>query len=1323
MANQYSTFRAELIYIFRINDIAHSGCLKIGKTTVLDGTPYNAAPNSKMLNEAAKARIRQYTATAGIAFELLHTELSMSLYGKEWVVLNDKDIHNILLRSGIKRADFGDGMGVEWFECDLLTAQRAIQAAKEKRTSLLPKEITIEQSPIIFRPEQEDAIDRTCKKFKKSNQMLWNAKMRFGKTLSALEVVRRMGFNRTIIVTHRPVVDKGWYEDFSKIFHFESTSYMYGSRDKGTDLLTMENACALGRAKYIYFASMQDLRGTDKVGGKFAKNDNVFSTKWDCVIVDEAHEGTQTTLGKNVLNALTENKPKVLQLSGTPFNLFDQYKEDEIFTWDYVMEQKAKVAWDETHFGDANPYAGLPAMNIYTFDLGRLMSEYMDMDVAFNFTEFFRTKNSDGSFVHAADVRAFLDLMVKPDPNSMFPFANEEFRNNFHHTLWIVPDIKKAKALSKMLQAHPVFGNFMIVNVAGDGDDDSERGDALELVQKAIANNDYTITISCGKLTTGVSVPEWTAVFMLSGTFNTAASSYMQTIFRVQTPAKKDGAIKENCYVFDFAPDRTLKVVAETAKVQAKAGRTTQNDRKTLGDFLNFCPVISCDGTQMKDKITADQLFTQLKKVYVERVVSSGFEDKSLYNEDLLKLSDIELKQFAELKKIIGETKAMQKTNNIDINQQGLTGEQYDELEKIEKKPKDTRTPEENEKLAELKKAKEQRSAAISILRGISIRMPLLIYGAELTGNIKEVTLENFADLIDDLSWEEFMPKGVNKVVFHSFRKYYDPDIFLAAGKRIRALAEAADAMSVEQRIAQISAIFNSFRNPDKETVLTPWRVVNMHMSDCLGGYCFYDKDFTKELDEPRFVEQINVTNNVFTPNAKILEINSKSGLYPLYVTYSIYRTKLQNSLFACDTIEEQQRVWDEVVRENIFVICKTQMAKSITRRTLLGFRNGKCNMHAFDDLINQIKNNQKELIERINKGQVFKRFKDMKFNAIVGNPPYQLTGGSGGNNDAPIFQDFGKLSHSLTGQYVSLIIPSRWFTAGRENLLGEFRKDMLNCGHIELLKTYTDAKDVFSNVDIKGGICYYLYNKLHSGLCEYTLCKGKNIERKDVNLAEFDIFIREPRLAEIVKKVTEKTKLNQIGFVDSIISNDTPFGIPSNPRSSSKTPFKVYTESSAKHNTFLYHIENNARKIEYVALEDIVKHAEDVKYPKVFIPGGYGAGESFPHQILGVPESAPANSVCSQSYLYAKFMSDIEVTNFIKYLKSLLFRALVLAMKITQSAPQRVYRFVPLQDFTPSSDIDWSKSIEEIDKQLYAKYNLSEDEIDFIEKMIKPMN
>ena len=174
--------------------------------------------------------------------------------------------------------------------------------------------------------------------------------------------------------------------------------------------------------------------------------------------------------------------------------------------------------------------------------------------------------------------------------------------------------------------------------------------------------------------------------------------------------------------------------------------------------------------------------------------------------------------------------------------------------------------------------------------------MPLLIYGAELKNEEEEITINNFASLIDDQSWEEFMPKGVDKERFEKFKKYYEPDVFREAGKRIREMARVADNFTIEERIERIASIFNTFRNPDKETVLTPWRVVNMHMSDCLGGWCFYDKDFKEMLSVPRYVDQGQVSKDVFRTDAHILEINSKSGLYPLYVAYNIYRCRIEEA-------------------------------------------------------------------------------------------------------------------------------------------------------------------------------------------------------------------------------------------------------------------------------------------------------------------------------------------------------------------------------------------------------------------------------------------
>ena len=372
-----------------------------------------------------------------------------------------------------------------------------------------------------------------------------------------------------------------------------------------------------------------------------------------------------------------------------------------------------------------------------------------------------------------------------------------------------------------------------------------------------------------------------------------------------------------------------------------------------------------------------------------------------------------------------------------------------------------------SEDIEELKKKKNNREAAISILRGISIRMPLLIYGAELKDESQEITIDNFASLIDPQSWEEFMPKGVTKQKFNNIKKYYDPEIFCAAGKRIRAMARAADKLSVEERIERITDIFSTFRNPDKETVLTPWRVVNMHLGDCLGGYNFFEQGYETTLSEPRFIDKGEVTANVFAEDSRILEINSKSGLYPLYMAYSIYRTRVKNSLFSVSSIEDEQQIWDKVVAENIFVICKTPMAKSITKRTLIGFRKAKVNTRYFEDLINQIKNKPEHFIKQVDKF-VSERtgIKNMKFNAIVGNPPYQVMDGGAQASSVPVYQYFVSIAKKVQPNFISMIMPARWYAGGRG--LDDFRADMLSDKTIRSLHDYPKASDLFSNVGSK---------------------------------------------------------------------------------------------------------------------------------------------------------------------------------------------------------------------------------------------------------------
>lgn len=1322
----YSTLKAKLIYIFTIPDEAHSGCVKIGEATLDEATNLTLPPNCKELNAAARKRIDQYTKTAGIDYTLRHTELTVAIHGGMLTTFNDKAVHEVLLRSGIKRHDFSHkNQGREWFECSVDTALAAIKAVKEGRFSIRANEITPIDDEIEFRPEQKEAIEKTVRKFQSGGKtMLWNAKMRFGKTLSALQVVKECRYHRTMILTHRPVVDKGWFEDFHKIFKLFD-GYTYGSREMGEPFEVLEKVAKKNPSQhYVYFASMQDLRGAQLAGGKFDKNSAIFKAEYDMLIIDEAHEGTQTELGQNVIKLLTKANTHVLNLSGTPFNLLEDYSEDEIYTWDYVMEQRAKAEWDINHFGDPNPYAGLPRLNIFTFDLGKALAGFEDIeDSAFNFKEFFRTWTGDierdhrempegslGKFIHEDHVRSFLDLIIKYDPESNYPYSTVEFRNAFRHTLWMVPGVKEARALSALLKEHAIFGQFDIVNVAGDGDEEVENDDALKLVEKAMGENPEdtrTITLSCGKLTTGVTVRPWSAVMMLSGSHNTDAKAYMQTIFRVQSPyTTNDGRRKENCYVFDFAPDRTLKVLADTAKVSTKA-TASQNDRVKLGEFLNFCPVIGYNGTKMAT-YNVENMLEQLKRAYITRVTKNGCDDPRLYNHEMLrKLDAAALEKFAGLHKIIGATKANHTSTDVDMAKTGLTNEQYKELERIKKKNKKELTEEDKRRLEEAKEKKKNADAAISILRGISIRLPLLMYGAELKDEGQDITLENFAELIDNQSWEEFMPRGVTKELFKEFVPYYDPDMFRAVGRNYRDLVRAADRLAPMERTREIARIFSYFRNPDKETVLTPWRVVNMHIGDCIGGQVFYEEDMQTEGLKPRLVDHGEVTDKVFKePDTRILEINSKTGLYPLFMAYSVFAEKLQayrdtHMLATGIPVSIQNEIWDKVLRDNIFIVCKTEMAKSITKRTLRGFRKVKVNARYFEDLINKITNQPDLFVTKVSSGINYWKNntleENMKFNAIVGNPPYQVMDGGAGVSAKPIYNLFVNIAKKLTPYYISMITPSRWFAGGKG--LDTFREDMLHDKCIARIVDFVNAKDCFPTASIGGGVNYFLWDGKHSGPCNITVIQNGMQDSQMRFLDEFPVFVRYNKAVDII----HKTRTNQ--NLSSIVSSRNPFGLSSNVRGDIIKSPEHFTLISSEGKSYISpaQVEENitlAKQYKILVSKVTAEHAGEPDKNGMF-------------RVLSRTEIIDPNVVCTDSYLIlGGFDTREEAESLYHYLSTRFVRFLLLQAISSINLSKDKFQFVPLQN--------WSRPWK--DSELYAKYSLTKDEIYYIESIIKPM-
>ncbi|MDT2817540.1 Eco57I restriction-modification methylase domain-containing protein [Vagococcus lutrae] len=1319
----YSTFEKKVIYAFSVLNESgkldyYNGLEKIGDTSITS-MKADLRDDSKDLQEVARKRIKQYAGTAGLPYKI---DVSRLAVRKDNTFFRDYDVHRVLKRSGIQKESLGEGN--EWYKTDVETVIKAIEAVEEGRSTIDINRDKEKRNTIIFRPEQIHAINQTKKVFKNKKRMLWNAKMRFGKTLSALQVIKENKFKKTLIITHRPVVSDGWFDDFYKIFNKED-NYTIGSKERGERINYLKKLST----PFIYFASLQDLRGLSAFGGKYTtENQEVANVEWDFIIIDEAHEGTRTEIAKNVLDVIGK-KAKILELSGTPFNILDDYDENQVFTWDYVMEQEAKYNWEIDNPDDPNPYEMLPKMNMYTFELQEKFTDKAFVNIedkAFNFMEFFRTKDN-GKFVYENKIIAFLDEITKDNSKNNYPYSNDRFRNNLRHTLWLLPSVASCKALKELMDTHSTFREYAIINIVDDGvADDRESGASesdLERVRTFITDKPYktkTITLTVRKLTTGVNIPEWTGIVFLNNT--NSPSSYLQAAFRAQTPfSNKEMGMKTNAYIFDFAPDRALTIMTDAAKLNSGVGKkTTPVQKEQMQKFLNFLPILGEKGNGMA-VYNVDSLLTKLKTVYAEKAVRTGFEDESLYNDELLTLSDVDLKDFKDLRAIIGSTNNSRMPKQIDVNMQGLTDEEYEKAEKAKKKKKSERSPEELEALKKFKEAKKQRRTMISILRGISIRIPLMIYGMEVDVQ-DEVDINKFVDEVDEVSWNEFMPDKVTKKMFKRYAKYYDNEVFIEAGRIIRTKAKSYDTLDYTERTEKLAQLFSTFKNPDKETVLTPWRVVNMQLGETIGGLCYFDDDYKYSVLNGKNIirwKDKDVTEDVYRNDTKILEINSKTGLYPLFVANSLFykkRNELNNERAGSFDKFDEEKIIQDILVNNIFVLAKTKMAKTITQRTLAGYNNWKTNIHFIEHLTSLLRKNINDATKII-KGE----FDNMKFDVIIGNPPYSEKDGGAGSSSTPLYNYFVETSKKFKPKYMSFIIPTRWYVGGKG--LDSFRDEMLSDTHIRELHDWLNPSEVFPNTNIRGGVCYFLRDANYDNktnnvrIVTYENNKKLNASVRPIKTGDLDILIREEKSVNILKKVSLDKQLTDFNSLMSVVSSRKPFGLGGTFVKDKKFHLKI----NKLNNPIKCY---GKRVVGYLERGDVVSKGEWIDKWKVFTARANNVGTELSddnfNTIIGEP-----NTVCTETYLVIG--ADLELngnsaTNLSKYLQTKFSRYLHSLAKASQDATKNTYRFIPLQDFDSNKDIDWSKSSHEIDLQLYKKYRLDDDEIAFIEMRIKEM-
>lgn len=617
------------IYAYTTPEIRrHDGWTKIGYT-----------------EQDVRKRIAQQTHTADVEAKLeWHGNATYENTGE---VFHDTDFHAYLRRLGIE-----GNTGTEWFHVDPSPAHDKFYEFRENHGVLDTPGVSEYQ----LRQEQAQAVEQTLAYFRahegeENNEFLWNAKPRFGKTLTAYDLCLKLNAQKILIVTNRPAIANSWYDDYVKFIGTESGLRFVSEVDALADKpYCMSHEQYLGLAHSgkvdgrIEFVSLQDLKGSINFGGKYDKLGHVAQLEWDILIIDEAHEGVDTVKTDVAFDHI--NRKYTLHLSGTPFKAIanEKFPEQAIFNWTYADEQQAKTDWpDDSEL--RNPYEDMPKLNMYTYQMSDIISDKVQRGIqidgetkeyAFDLDEFFATKN--GFFEHLDDVKKFLDALTT---QKKYPFSTPELRNELRHTFWMLNRVDSARALAKLLQKHEVFKDYDIILAAGDGkiDDDDENVKSFDKVREAIARAESgkpgfktkTITISVGQLTTGVTIPEWTGVLMLSNM--KSPSLYMQAAFRAQNPClfHRDGTFlrKENAYVFDFDPARTLTVFEQFSNdlyVHTSHGNGDGDSRKeNVRRLLNFFPVIGEDSNGEMVELNAEQVLSIPRKIHSHEVVRRGF--------------------------------------------------------------------------------------------------------------------------------------------------------------------------------------------------------------------------------------------------------------------------------------------------------------------------------------------------------------------------------------------------------------------------------------------------------------------------------------------------------------------------------------------------------------------------------------------------------------------------------------------------------------------------------------------------------------------------
>lgn len=853
------------IYAYSLIGVeSHKGYLKVGYT-----------------DRDVESRIKEQMHVAAIPFKI---ELKESAMRSDGTCFMDHDVHAVLRKRGFMQMNAGDDRN-EWFKCSVRDVLAAIVTLRSDTANPENRSLTFD-----MRPEQERAVKRTMDYFKEAAitdpehtpKYLWNAKMRFGKTFASYELAKKMGFKRVLILTFKPAVESAWREDLLCHVDFEGWQFVSNKDAKNNSLnIDQEYERADKLKPIVVFGSFQDLLGTNEAGGIKAKNEFIHTVSWDLVIFDEYHYGAWRAKAKDLFekedeestadfdpdsyssdeagDAINESWLPItsrhyLYLSGTPFRAINsgEFIEEQIFNWTYSDEQKAKEDWK----GSDNPYAALPRMVMLTYRIPEEIQEVAkegEYD-EFDLNVFFGAEGSgeDAHFKYEAEVQKWLslirgaympsskdDLKLGQDKKPPMPFSDIRLLNVLSHTLWFLPNVASCYAMANLLSQpqNVFFHDYKVIVCAG-----AKAGvglEALKPVKNAMGDplETRTITLSCGKLTTGVTVKPWTGIFMLRNL--KSPETYFQSAFRVQSPweVKNESGdnviVKRECYVFDFALNRALRQISDYS---CRMNPDGSDPEKKVAEFINFLPVLAYDGMSMR-QINAQDILDIALAGTSATLLAKRWESALLVNVDN-----------ETLKRLQSNPEAMNALMNIegfrslnkDIETIITKTAKIKEVKKKGKKPGEKEKKELTQEEKELKSARKQIQEK---LIKFATRIPIFMY---LT-DYREKCLK---DVITQL--EPGLFKKVTGLKVEDFNMLCSLGVFNAS--------------------LMNDAIFKFKRYEDSSLVYTG---IDKHQNDEVGGW---DTTIRREEYERLFYNQQSSMTSIVDYGTYVLDEGESEG-------------------------------------------------------------------------------------------------------------------------------------------------------------------------------------------------------------------------------------------------------------------------------------------------------------------------------------------------------------------------------------------------------------------------------------------------------------